>query len=57
MKAGLITVLLLVLAGNLSGCGQKGPLYRESPAQAASVKTPDAEKDPASDAEETRRSP
>jgi predicted small lipoprotein YifL len=29
MKAGLITVFVLVLAGLLSGCGQKGPLYQD----------------------------
>ena len=33
MKAGLITLILLVLAVSLSGCGQKGPLYRELPDQ------------------------
>lgn len=38
MKAGLTMVFLLTLmgtlAGTLSGCGQKGPLYREAPAEA-----------------------
>ena len=33
MKAGLIAVVMLMLAGQLSGCGQKGPLYQEAPAE------------------------
>lgn len=33
MKPGLILLLLLVLAGLAAGCGQKGALYRDAPAQ------------------------
>ena len=33
MRAGLITLVVLVLAGTLSGCGQKGPLYHDAPEQ------------------------
>lgn len=33
MKAGLITVFFLVATGLMAGCGQKGSLYREAPAQ------------------------
>jgi len=42
MKAGLITVFLLAMAGNLTGCGQKGPLYRDAPAKVDAVKEPGA---------------
>ena len=31
MKPGQIIMFLLVMAGFLAGCGQKGPLYREAP--------------------------
>lgn len=33
MKPGKTIIFLLVLAGFLAGCGQKGPLYREVPAE------------------------
>ncbi|HKK55024.1 LPS translocon maturation chaperone LptM [Marinobacter sp.] len=33
MKPERILVLLLVLAGLAAGCGQKGSLYRDAPAQ------------------------
>lgn len=33
MRAGQITLVVLVLAGTLSGCGQKGPLYHDAPEQ------------------------
>jgi predicted small lipoprotein YifL len=31
MKPGQTIVFLLVMAGFIAGCGQKGPLYREAP--------------------------
>ncbi len=43
MKAGLITVFLLVLSGLVAGCGQKGPLYREAPAPAQTNVEPAAD--------------
>lgn len=33
MKAGLITVFVLLVTAGLNGCGQKGPLYRDLPAK------------------------
>jgi predicted small lipoprotein YifL len=33
MKTGLIAVFLLVLTGLVAGCGQKGALYRDVPAE------------------------
>lgn len=44
MRAGLITLVFLVLAGGLSGCGQKGPLYHEAPEQ-PSADRPDSQDD------------
>lgn len=40
MKAALTTGFLLVLAGSMLGCGQKGPLYREAPAEVSAEQTP-----------------
>ncbi|MBL3557978.1 MULTISPECIES: LPS translocon maturation chaperone LptM [Marinobacter] len=31
MKPGQTIIFLLVMAGFIAGCGQKGPLYREAP--------------------------
>ncbi|MFN2362107.1 MAG: lipoprotein [Marinobacter sp.] len=31
MKPGQTILFLLVIAGFIAGCGQKGPLYREAP--------------------------
>lgn len=31
MKPGQTIIFLLVMAGFVAGCGQKGPLYREAP--------------------------
>ncbi|WP_227714976.1 LPS translocon maturation chaperone LptM [Marinobacter sp. DY40_1A1] len=31
MRARKMPVVILVMAAALGGCGQKGPLYRESP--------------------------
>lgn len=31
MRAGTLPTVILVMASALGGCGQKGPLYRESP--------------------------
>ena len=33
MKPGQIIMFVLVTAAFLAGCGQKGPLYREAPAE------------------------
>jgi|GEM_PF-1239986 predicted small lipoprotein YifL len=33
MKAWLVTVFVLAMAGGMSGCGQKGPLYQDAPTQ------------------------
>lgn len=49
MKAGLIVLVLLVMAGGLSGCGQKGPLYQEEPGQES------AEKDAGQDSDTDRQ--
>lgn len=43
MKAGLITMFLLVLTGLVAGCGQKGSLYREPPAPAQANGEPAAD--------------
>ena len=53
MKAGLISVFLLAMAGNLTGCGQKGPLYRDAPAKVDAVTEPGAGQ-AASESEERR---
>jgi len=47
-------LLLLVMAGFLVGCGQKGPLYREAPASddTASEQTGNGEQDRQEQAEE-----
>lgn len=45
MNAGLITVFVLVMAGFLSGCGQKGPLYQETPAEAEAEQSTAPESD------------
>jgi predicted small lipoprotein YifL len=45
MKAGLITVVFLVTAAGLAGCGQKGPLYLPSADQTGAEKTTIPEKD------------
>lgn len=37
MRARAILVMVLLAAGLLSGCGQKGPLYREVPGDAPPV--------------------
>lgn len=50
MKAGLITMIFLVLAGALSGCGQKGPLYQEEPGQESAEKSVDRDAEADSDA-------
>ncbi|SNB58082.1 Predicted small lipoprotein YifL [Marinobacter sp. es.042] len=52
MRAWTLSIMTLMLALVVSGCGQKGPLYRDS--QAASITSgPDsAQKQP--DREETR---
>lgn len=51
MKVGLITLILLVLGVSLSGCGQKGPLYREAPGQNS------AETEAESEREASRQNP
>lgn len=44
MKPGQTVVFLLVMAGFIAGCGQKGPLYREAPDDtAAAEQTSDSE--------------
>lgn len=35
MRTWTLPILILVAAAALSGCGQKGPLYRENPDAAA----------------------
>ncbi len=37
MQARAIMVVMLLAAGLLAGCGQKGPLYREVPVDAPSA--------------------
>jgi len=39
MRAVLILVGGLILLMTLAGCGQKGPLYREAPAEPAKTET------------------
>lgn len=39
MRAVLILVGGLILLMTLAGCGQKGPLYREAPAESAKAET------------------
>jgi len=39
MKARLITVVFLVMAAGLAGCGQKGPLYLPASDQTGAEKT------------------
>lgn len=46
MKAGLIAVFMLALAASLPGCGQKGPLYQEVPAQVDAEPTAASDTDP-----------
>lgn len=36
MRAWTLPLVMLMLAVTLSGCGQKGPLYRENPEALAS---------------------
>jgi predicted small lipoprotein YifL len=43
MKAVFISVFFLAMAGHLSGCGQKGPLYGDAPTKVDAVKEPGAE--------------
>ncbi len=47
-------VWVLILTGLLVGCGQKGPLYREAPAQ-ADTGNPAAEAPQAEDDESSQR--
>jgi predicted small lipoprotein YifL len=53
MRAGLITIFVLAMAGGLSGCGQKGPLYQDVPATTGAAEESVAEQS-ASDSEEDR---
>ncbi|MDX1552387.1 MAG: lipoprotein [Marinobacter sp.] len=45
MKPGQTIIFLLVMAGFIAGCGQKGPLYREAPSgnDAAAEQASDSE--------------
>ncbi len=40
MRAAKLTITGLVLLMALSGCGQKGPLYREAPAEVPGTAAP-----------------
>ncbi|MCL7945603.1 lipoprotein [Marinobacter sp. ATCH36] len=48
MKPGQAIMFLLVMAGFIAGCGQKGPLYREAPSDS------DTATEQASDSEQGR---
>lgn len=54
MRPGQTILFLLVMAGFIAGCGQKGPLYREAPSDNDTVAEQASDRDQAGGSEQIR---